>query len=242
MKAIVVRQSHDGPLLEWGAVPDVTYEPDEVLLDIRASAVNRADLSQARGNYAPPEGVTEILGLEASGVIEAVGAGVKGWQVGDRVCCLLPGGGYAQRVAAPGGMLLPLPDEWRFEEGAAVPEVWLTAFVNLFGEGGLKQGETVLIHAGGSGVGTAAIQLARAAGARVFTTAGSAEKLARCRELGAEIAVNYLEDSFGRVALEATEGRGVDLVLDFVGQSYWSENLAALAHGGRLVLIGFLGG
>lgn len=243
MKAIVVRQGADGPLLEWGDVPDVANGVDEVLLDIRASAVNRADLSQARGKYAPPAGVTEVLGLEASGVICAVGEQVTEWQVGDRVCCLLPGGGYAQRVSVPAGMLLRLPNDWSFEQGAAIPEVWLTAFVNLFLEGDLKPGETVLIHAGGSGVGSAAIQLAHiTAGTTVLTTAGAEEKLAMARTLGASLAVNYKEVRFGDEVMAYTANRGVDLVLDPVGASHFADNLRVLRTLGRLVLIGLLSG
>lgn len=241
MKAIVVRHEKNGPLLEWTDVADVSYEPHEVLLDIRASAVNRADLSQARGNYPPPPGVTDVLGLEASGVIGAVGSRVSGWNVGDRVCCLLPGGGYAQRVAVPAGMLLRLPSDWSFEQGAAIPEVWLTAFVNLFQEGGLREGEGVLIHAGGSGVGTAAIQLARVAGATVLITAGSEEKLRAGRELGAALAINYKENDFAEEVMAFTAD-GVDLILDPVGATHFSRDLQILREGGRLVVIGLLSG
>ena len=242
MKAIVVHQGRERPSLQWEEVPDPTYGPEEVLVEVRAAAVNRADLSQARGNYPPPPGVTDVLGLEMAGVIGAVGDEVEGWQVGDRVCALLPGGGYAEKAAVHADMLLALPDDWSFEEGAAVPEVWYTAYVNLFLEGQLQAGETVLLHAGGSGVGTAAIQLAREADARVFITAGAAEKLERGRELGASLAVNYKEEDFSGPVLEATGGEGVALILDPVGANYFARNLRLLKENGRLVQIGLLSG
>lgn len=242
MKAITIQGDKENPLLVWQDVPDVTHGADEVLVTVRATAVNRADLAQARGNYPPPPGASDILGLEMAGVIEAVGENVQGWQVGDRVCALLPGGGYAEKVAVPAGMLMPLPDEWRFTQGAAIPEVWFTAYVNLFLEGGLQAGETVLIHAGASGVGTAAIQLAKVSGARPFVTAGSAEKLARCRELGAKLAINYKEQDFVGAAQAATGGEGVDLIIDPVGGNYLDRNVRTLRPFGRLVNIGLLGG
>jgi putative PIG3 family NAD(P)H quinone oxidoreductase len=182
------------------------------------------------------------LGLEVAGVVAEKGEKVRGWQVGDRVCALLAGGGYAERVAVHQDMLMRLPEGWSFEQGAAVPEVWLTAFVNLFLEGGLQAGETVLIHAGGSGVGTAAIQLAREAGATSFTTAGAEEKLAACRALGAALAVNYKTEDFLERVMAATDGKGVDLILDPVGADYLERNLMALKGNGRLVLIGLLSG
>lgn len=243
MKAIVVKGSSQAPELVWETVPDVDFGPDEVLVAVKATAVNRADLLQARGGYNPPEGAPAILGLEMAGVIAAVGEDVdEEWHVGDRVCALLPGGGYAELVNVPAEMLLRLPDEWRFAQGTAVPEVWYTAFVNLFLEGDLQAGETVLIHAGASGVGTAAIQLARAAEATVFITAGSEEKLIECRQLGADLAINYKEESFLEKVLAATNNKGVNLILDPVGGSYLDANIKALARYGRLVNIGLLGG
>ena len=244
MKAIVVHRTaeSESPSLVWEEVPEPEYGPEEVLVDVHAAAVNRADLSQARGNYPPPPGASDVLGLEMAGEIVAVGEGVDAWQKGDRVCALLPGGGYAEKAAVPADMLLRLPNDWSFEMGAAVPEVWYTAFVNLFLEGGLKDGETVLLHAGGSGVGTAAIQLAREAGAEVFITAGAPEKLERGRELGATLAVNYKEEDFAGPVLEATGGTGVDMILDPVGANYFGRNLRLLKSGGRLVQIGLLSG
>ena len=241
MKAIGVQGEKKTPTLVWEEVADIGYGPDEVLVDVRATAVNRADLSQARGNYAPPPGASDILGLEMSGMVREVGANVSGWRPGDRVCALLPGGGYAERAAVPAGMLLRLPDDWTFAQGAAVPEVWYTAFINLFDEGQLQAGETALIHAGASGVGTAAIQLAVVAGARAIATAGSADKVAFCRELGA-IAINYKEQDFLAETLAATDGQGVDVILDPVGGDYLARNVAALRLLGRLVNIGLMGG
>ena len=242
MKAIVVHKGEKEPDLVWEEVPDITYGPEEVLVDVRATAVNRADLSQARGKYPPPSGASEILGLEMAGVITATGKAVKGWRAGDQVCALLPGGGYAEQVAVPHQMLLRLPDEWPFEKGAAVPEVWLTAFSNLFTEGRLTSGQTVLIHAGASGVGTAAIQLACEAGATVFVTAGAAHKLARCRELGASLAVNYKTEDFAEAVLAKTNSKGVSLILDPVGGAYLNQNMRILKTGGRLINIGLMGG
>lgn len=242
MKAIVVHRQDGKPLLSWEEVPDVNYGADEVLLEVKATAVNRADLSQARGNYPPPPGVTDVLGLEAAGVVAAVGSEAQGWQPGDRACALLPGGGYAEQVAVPAEMLLRVPDDWSFEQAAAIPEVWLTAMVNLFNEGRLQGGESVLIHAGGSGVGTAAIQLAHHEGARVFITAGTDQKLARGHQLGAELAVNYKKEDFAEKVLAASGGKGVDLILDPVGADYVARNLRVLASGGRLVQIGLLSG
>jgi len=241
MKAIVVEGAKGEPELVWRETDDVGYGPDEVLVAVRATAVNRADLSQARGNYPPPPGASEILGLEMAGVITAVGPNVRGWQPGDRVCALLPGGGYAEYAAVPAGMLMRLPEDWTFVMGTAVPEVWFTAFINLFWEGGLQEGETALIHAGASGVGTAAIQLARAAGARVLVTA-SAEKLASCRALGAEVAIDYKAEDFVTAVHAATNGEGVDVILDPVGGSYLARNVRSLRRFGRLVNIGTLGG
>lgn len=242
MKAIIVQGDRQNPELIWGTVPNVEYGPDEVLVNVWATAVNRADLLQARGSYPPPAGASDILGLEMAGVIAAVGEDVTEWQVGDRVCALLPGGGYAEQVAVPDGLLIKLPKNWSFAMGTAVPEVWYTAYVNLFLEGDLVAGETVLIHAGASGVGTAAIQLANAADATVFVTAGSNEKLSACRRLGAELAINYKQEDFLEKVLAATQGQGVNLILDAVGGGYLDRNVRALKRYGRLVNIGQLGG
>jgi putative PIG3 family NAD(P)H quinone oxidoreductase len=242
MKAIVVKIQADPPRLIWQEVPEPALGAQEVLVEVHATAVNRADLLQARGLYPAPPGASEILGLEMAGRIAALGQDVVDWQIGDRVCALLGGGGYAERVTVPRQLLLKIPDQWTFIQAAAVPEVWLTAFVNLFLEGRLSIGETVLIHAGASGVGTAAIQLAHEIGAKVFVTAGTEVKLKTCRELGAALAVNYKEQDFCEEVLAATDGRGVDLILDPVGGDYLERNLNVLAKQGRLINIGLLGG
>ena len=241
MKGIIVKGDKQIPQLVWDDVEDVIYKDGEVLVDVQATAVNRADLLQAKGGYPPPPGASEILGLEMAGIIAEVGDDVIGCEVGDRVCALLPGGGYAQKVAVPAGMLLKIPDDWTFEMATAVPEVWLTAFVNLFLEGNLQKGETVLLHAGASGVGTAAIQLAKAIGAQVFLTA-SASKHAACRNLGADLTIDYKNNDFLEEVLAATNGEGVDLILDPVGGAYLDRNIQALRPFGRLVNIGLLSG
>jgi putative PIG3 family NAD(P)H quinone oxidoreductase len=242
MKAIVVKPGDKAPRLVWEEVADAAIGPGQVLVAVRASAVNRADLLQARGQYPPPPGVSEILGLEMCGVVLDVAEDVQGWQAGDRVLALLPGGGYAERAAVDSGLLLRLPEGWSFAQGAAVPEAWLTAFLNLFTEGLLRAGESVLVHAGASGVGTAAIQMAREAGAAVFATAGSAVKLEVCRRFGAELAVDYHKKDFSAEIKARRGGRGVDLILDPVGAAYLKRNLEVLAPGGRLVHIGLMGG
>ncbi|MCG3210913.1 MAG: Narbonolide/10-deoxymethynolide synthase PikA2, modules 3 and 4 [Anaerolineae bacterium] len=240
MKAIVVQQEVEGRPLLWQDVPDPAFGPDEVLINIHAAALNRADLAQRAGNYPPPPGASDILGLEMAGTITALGAEVSGWQVGDRVCALLPGGGYAEKVNVPAQLLLPLPEDWSFEQGAALPEVFLTAYVNLFMEADLQAGETVLIHGGASGVGTAAIQLAHQAGCRVFTTAGTDDKVAYCRQLGADLAINYREEDFVERIL--AEADGVDVILDMVGANYLESNIRLLKLRGRLVFIATMGG
>ena len=240
MKAIVTGGSSAQPQLAWTDVPDITPGPREVLIRVKATAVNRADLLQARGLYPPPPGITNILGLEAAGDIVSLGEGVTAAQAGDAVFALLPGGSYAEYVNAHEAMLLPKPKEWSYADAAAIPEAWYTAFLNLFIEGALRAGERVLIHAGASGVGTAAIQLAREAHAEVFVTTGSEAKLQRCRTLGAT-GVNYKEQDFAEEIRKLTAGTGVDVILDCVGGSYLQKNLRLLRIGGRLVIIGLMG-
>ena len=242
LKAIIVRTDQDNRPLRWQEVPDPSYGPDEVLVDVHAAALNRADLMQRAGNYSPPPGASDILGLEMAGRIAAMGSQVRDWQTGDRVCALLIGGGYAEQVNVPHQMLIPIPDNWSFEQGAALPEVFFTAFVNLFIEANVQAGETVLIHGGASGVGTAAIQLARQAGCQVIVTAGTAEKTARCSELGANLAINYRQEDFVEKTLAHTEAQGVDVILDIVGAAYLDRNLKLLKLRGRLVFISLLGG
>jgi putative PIG3 family NAD(P)H quinone oxidoreductase len=242
MKAIIIQTEQEDKPLVWQDVADPTYTADEVLVNIHATTLNRADLAQRAGNYPPPPGASPILGLDMAGRIAALGANVAGWKVGDRVCALLSGGGYAEQVNVPAAMLMPIPDHWSYEQAAAIPEVFFTAYVNLFMEAGLQKGESVLIHGGASGVGTAAIQLAREAGCRVFTTVGSAEKAARCLELGAALAINYKSEDFVERIQAHINGDGVDVILDGVGAVYLERNLQLLKLRGRLVFISTIGG
>jgi len=222
--------------------PDPEPGAGEVVLDMRATAVNRADTMQRQGHYPPPPGASDVLGLECSGVISAVGDGVEGWSVGDEACALLAGGGYAEKVLVPAGQVMPVPDGVDLVAAGALPEVACTVWSNVFMIAGLRQGETLLVHGGGGGIGTFAIQLAHALGARVVTTAGSEEKLEVCRSLGADVAVNYKEQDFVAEVKAATDGRGADVVLDNMGAAYLSRNVDALATEGRLVVIGLQGG
>lgn len=235
MKAIL----HDQDVLCVGEAAEPSVEDGELLIAVKATSVNRADLLQKRGNYPPPAGASGILGLEAAGeVIEGAGR----WKCGDRVMALLPGGGYAERVRIPAAMTMPIPESMTYEQAAAIPEVFLTAYLNMFQLGGLQAGQYVLIHAGASGVGTAAIQLSCDAGAHPIVTAGSHNKLQACRALGAMHAINYKDGPFGPRIRELTDGAGVHLVLDFIGAPYWDQNIASLANDGRLILIGMMGG
>ena len=216
--------------------------PGEVLVRVVAAGVNRADTMQRAGNYPPPPGASDVLGLEISGTVASVGAGVSDWTVGDNVCALVSGGGYAQYCTVPAPQCLPVPEGVDLVDAAALPEACFTVWTNVFERGRLAQGETVLLHGGSSGIGTTAIQLAHLAGARVFATAGSRTKCAACKQLGAELAVNYRTDDFVAAVKQATDGRGVDLILDMVGGSYLRQNLGSLAVEGRLVLIGLMEG
>lgn len=239
MRAIVVDpSSHD---LSWTEVDDPQVGSGEVVVDIRATAVNRADLMQRAGNYPPPPGAPPYMGLEAAGVISEVGPDVDGHAVGDRVCTLLSGGGYAERVATPASLLINVPDEWSMTQAAAVPEVFYTAYVNLFLEGGLAEGETVLIHGAASGVGTAGIQLAVLSGARVLAVVGRQDKADFCRSLGAVVTINRHDEDFSARVQEETED-GVDVILDIGAASTLDANLNSLRVGGRLVIIALLGG
>lgn len=215
---------------------------DELLIKVHATALNRADILQKNGKYPVPEGASPILGLEMSGTIEKMGKNVTNWRIGDRVCGLLPGGGYAEYVSLPSQLAIPIPDHMTFEEAAAIPEVFLTAYLNVFELGRLKENETVLIHAGASGVGTAAIQLVKEFGAYSIATAGTREKLDACLQLGANHVINYKEQNFQAEIEKITNRQGVDLILDFVGASYFQQNIQSLNTNGRLILIGTMGG
>jgi putative PIG3 family NAD(P)H quinone oxidoreductase len=242
MHAITLREPGGPEVLEWTEVPDPEPGPGEVLIDVAASAVNRADLLQRQGFYPPPPGASEIIGMECSGRIAAVGSGVSSWQPGDEVCALLAGGGYAEKVAVPAGHLLPAPPGWDLIDAGGLPEVACTVWSNLVGVAGLRAGELVLIQGGTGGIGTHAIQVAAGLGARVAATAGSPERLERCRELGAELAIDYHDKDIADQLREATDGRGADVILDNMGASALADNIDRLAPGGRLVIIGLQGG
>lgn len=242
MYAITLTEPGGPEALVWAEVPDPEVREGEVLVDIAASAVNRADLLQRQGFYDPPPSTSPYPGLECSGRIVAVGAGVSGWAVGDEVCALLVGGGYAERVAVPAGQLLPVPAGMSLVTAAGLPEVVATVWSNVFMVAHLRPGETLLVHGGGSGIGTMAIQLGKAVGARVAVTAGSAEKLERCAELGADILINYREQNFAEELKRATDGHGADVILDIIGAKYLDQNIEALATNGRLAIIGLMGG
>ncbi|MFJ1705348.1 NAD(P)H-quinone oxidoreductase [Kitasatospora sp. NPDC088346] len=242
MRAITIPQSGGPEVLTWSEVPDPVPAAGEVLVEVAATAVNRADLLQRQGFYDPPPGSSRYPGLECSGRIVALGAGVSGWAVGDEVCALLSGGGYAELVAVPVGQLLPVPKGIGLVEAAALPEVTATVWSNVFMVAHLRPTETVLVHGGASGIGTMAIQLAKAVGARVLVTAGGPEKLARCAELGADVGIDYRQQDFVAEVREATGGAGADVVLDIMGAKYLQRNVDALAVSGRLVVIGLQGG
>ncbi|MEU2821803.1 NAD(P)H-quinone oxidoreductase [Streptomyces sp. B27] len=242
MHAITIPEPGGPEALVWAEVPDPVPGDGEVLVEVVAGAVNRADVLQRQGFYDPPPGASPYPGLECAGRIAALGPGVTGWAVGDAVCALLSGGGYAEKVAVPVGQLLPVPDGVELTVAAALPEVTATVWSNVFMVAHLRPGETVLIHGGASGIGTMAIQLAKAVGARVAVTAGSPEKLARCAELGADILINYREQDFVEEVRENTAGAGADVILDIVGAKYLDRNVQALAVNGRLAIIGLQGG
>jgi putative PIG3 family NAD(P)H quinone oxidoreductase len=239
MHAIV---AESGARLSWQEVPDVAVQRGGVVIEVVAAGVNRADLLQAAGHYPPPPGASETIGLEVSGRIAEVGPDVDGWSVGQEVCALLAGGGYAERVAVPAGQVMPVPDGVALDQAAALPEVACTVWSNLEMTAHLSAGQVLLIHGGASGIGTHAIQVARALGARVAVTAGSAEKLALCAELGADITISYREHDFVERIRAETGGAGADVIFDIMGASYLDRNIDALADDGRLVIIGFQGG
>lgn len=242
MRAVIATAEGGPDVLEVQDRPDPTAGPGEVVLDVAATAVNRADLLQRQGHYPPPPGASDILGLECSGRVAELGDGVDGLSVGDEVCALLAGGGYAEKVAVPAGQVMPLPGEVDLVTAGAMPEVACTVWSNVFMVAGLQRDETFLVHGGAGGIGTFAIQLASALGARVGCTAGSDAKLAVCRELGADIAIDYKEQDFVEEMKSATDGHGADVILDNIGAKYLPRNITALATNGRLVVIGMQGG
>lgn len=242
MRAITIPEPGGPEALVWAEVPDPEPAEGEVLVEVAASAVNRADVLQRQGFYDPPPGASPYPGLECAGRVVAIGPGGGGWAVGDEVCALLSGGGYAQKVAVPSGQLLPVPAGLDVVSAAALPEVVSTVWSNVFMISHLRPGETLLVHGGSSGIGTMAIQLAKAVGARVAVTAGSAEKLAACAELGADVLINYREQDFVTEVRAATGGAGADVILDIIGAKYLDANVRALAVNGRLAIIGLQGG
>jgi NADPH2:quinone reductase len=242
MTVIEIRAPGGPDVLVPAERPTPSPAAGEVLIQVAAAGVNRPDAMQRGGHYPPPPGVSDIPGLEVAGTIVQVGADVGDWRVGDRVCALVAGGGYAEYCVAPAPQCLPVPKGLDFTQAAAIPETFFTVWTNVFERGRLQPGESILVHGGSSGIGTAAIQLARALGSRVFITAGSTEKCAACERLGAERAINYRDTDFVAAIRDATDGRGVDVVLDMVGGDYLPRNMEVLALDGRLVQIAVLGG
>ncbi len=242
MRAVVAESGGGPEVLAVVERPDPEPGPGEVVLDVAAAGLNRADLLQRMGFYPPPPGASDVLGMECSGTVSAVGDGVEGWQVGDVGCALLSAGAYATRVSLPAGQLMPVPAGVDLVTAAALPEVACTVWSNVFMVAGLRPDETLLVHGGSGGIGTFAIQLGTALGARVFTTAGSAEKRDLTRSLGADVAIDYRDEDFVAVVKERTDGAGVDVILDNMGASYLQRNVDALADKGRLVIIGMQGG
>jgi putative PIG3 family NAD(P)H quinone oxidoreductase len=240
VKAIEITRPGPPDVLTLVERPDPFPAADEILIDVSAAGVNRPDVLQRLGKYPVPPGASDIPGLEVAGVVAALGAEVRGWSIGEPVCALLAGGGYAERAVAPQEQCLPIPKDLTAIQAAAIPETYFTVWTNVFQRGQLKSGETILVHGGTSGIGTTAIQLAHVFGARVFTTAGSDEKCAAAKTLGADEAFNYRTEDWVAAAKQATDGRGVDVILDMVGGDYIARNLDLLVVEGRLVQIAFL--
>ncbi len=242
MRAVIASAAGGPEVLSVVELPDPVPGPGEVVLDVAAAGLNRADLMQRMGFYPPPPGASDVLGMECSGTVAAVGPDVTRWSVGDRACALLAAGGYASQVAVPAGQVMPVPDGVDLITAAALPEATATVWSNVYMVAGLQPGETILVQGGAGGIGTTAIQLASRLGSRVLTTAGTPEKLALCASLGADVTINYREQDFVEVVRESTDGGGADVILDNMGAKYLSRNLDALAIEGRLVIIGMQGG
>jgi putative PIG3 family NAD(P)H quinone oxidoreductase len=242
MRAVVAREPGGPEVLTVTELPDLTPGPGEVLIEVAAAGLNRADLLQRQGFYPPPPGASDVIGMEVSGTIAAIGEGVTGWAEGDQVCALLAGGGYASQVTVPAGQVMPVPDGVSLIDAAALPEVACTVWSNVFMVGALQPSECFLVHGGAGGIGTMAIQLAHQLGARVFTTAGSPEKRALCASLGADVVIDYREETFEDVIKDHTDGKGVHVILDNMGAKYLARNVSTLQDGGRLVVIGLQGG
>ena len=242
MTAVEITKPGEPEVLKPTTRPTPRFGDDEVLIRVAAAGVNRPDVLQRRGMYEPPPGTTDIPGLEVAGTVVGIGAGVTQWKVGDRVCALVAGGGYAEYCPAPEGQCLPVPEGFSMVEAACLPETFFTVWTNVFQRGRLRDGESLLVHGGSSGIGTTAIQLAKAFGAKVFATAGNAEKCAACEKLGADQAINYRQEDFVEVIAQATDGKGVDVVLDMVGGDYIPRSIKVMATEGRHVSIAFLRG
>ncbi|QCD76695.1 quinone oxidoreductase PIG3 [Vigna unguiculata] len=242
MKAIVITSPGGPEVLQLQEVEDPQLRDDEVLIGVHATALNRADTLQRKGFHPPPKGASPYLGLECSGTVLSIGKNVSKWKIGDQVCALLAGGGYAEKVAVPSGQVLPIPPGVSLTDAASFPEVACTVWSTIFMTSRLSQGETLLIHGGSSGIGTFAIQIAKYRGARVYVTAGSEEKLAFCKSIGADVAINYKTEDFVARVKEETGGQGVDVILDCMGASYYQRNIDSLNLDGRLFIIGFQGG
>lgn len=242
MKAIICQGIGGSEVLALGEAPTPQIKANEILIKVKATAINRADTLQRKGAYPPPKGESELLGLEVAGIIEEVENADSNWKKGDRVMALLGGGGYAEYVAVNEGLVMPVPDKLSFQEAAGIPEVFLTAYQALFYLADLQANETVLLHAGASGVGTAAIQLIKKVGAKVIITASTPEKIDACKQLGADVGINYKEENFAERVKEITEGKGVNVIIDFVGASYYEKNIKSIATDGRWVVLAMLGG
>ena len=242
MKAVEITKDADNPALVVGEIALPDYGPDEVLIRVAASGVNRPDLMQVAGMYPPPPGASEIPGLELAGEVVAIGSNVTDWACGDKVCALVTGGGYAQYAAVPAAQCLPVPQGLTMTQAAGLPETFFTVWHNVFDKAALKTGETFLVHGGTSGIGTTAIQLAKAFGAKVIATAGSQEKCQACRDLGADVAINYKTEDFVEQVKAATDGKGANVILDMVAGDYVSRNFKAAAFEARILIIAFLRG